>query len=278
LPRPSWSRLAAALLALAVAALGLWGFAAEGHLSRRLPSPLDWRAATAVLARDARSGDAVVLDPRFAGRARLVLPAGLPIVEPEAGGDLLGVRRLWVLSLAGLPGAGPLPLPRAASAGPERLGGLLLARHDLASPLLPVSFAPDRLSGARASLDGEPCRWAPGGFACPASAAGAWRAVREVGGAARPCILLRSDPGSTLELAIPLTLGSTLRGHAGRLGHAGGPLLEVELAGRPVAALSPAGSWERFEADTAREAGKPAELRLTLTGAGELCLDAYTLP
>jgi hypothetical protein len=279
LPRPSGAQAGAALLALAVAGLGLWGFAAEGERIRRLPTALDWRAAAAVLARDARPGDAVALSPRWAGRARLALPAGLPVVDAAAGDDLLGVRRLWVLSLPDVPGAGPYALPRGAPAAPERLGGLLLARHDLATPVLPVSFAPDRLAGARASLDGEPCRAVPAGFSCPESEAGAWRAVREVAGVARPCIALRADPGGTLELTIPLALGSTLRGHAARLGGAGGSALEVALAGRPVAALTPAERWERFEADTARETGRQAELHLTLApGAGELCLDAYTLP
>jgi len=279
LPRPSGRRAAAGCLALAVAGLGLWGFAAEGDRVRRLPTALDWRAAAAVLARDARPGDALLLSPRWAGRARLALPTGLPVIEAGAGDDLLGVRRLWVLSLPAAPGEDPLPLPRGVAAAPERLGGLLLVRHDLASPLLPVAFAPDRLAGARASLDGEPCRAVAAGFACPESESGAWRAVREVAGVARPCIALRADPGGTLELTIPIALGSTLRGHAARLGRAGVPALEVALSGRTVAALTPAEGWERFEADTAREAGKASELHLTLApGTGELCLDAYTLP
>ena len=70
-------------------------------LPLRLPSESDWAEAAGALRAAARPGDAVQIWPVWAERARLFVDA-MPVLAEEdlARADYLGVRRLWVLSLA----------------------------------------------------------------------------------------------------------------------------------------------------------------------------------
>jgi hypothetical protein len=290
---PPRARHAAAALAAAVAVLGLGGIGFQGGLASRLPSDLDWRSAAVVLARDARPGDAVALSPRWAERARLVLPPRLPVLSlPRyAGEDLLGVRRVWLLALPEAPGASAeaareLAARAAGGEPPWRLGALELSRYDLAAPALPLDFLPDRLALARVSSGGEPC--APAGplaFACgPARVA---REVREVEGAPRPCISVLTGPAGPVEVELPgVPLARVLLAHAGLAGRSarepGAPVRVALRVGIDEQALELSGpGWVRLELETARDAGGPRAVALVASspGAGrEVCVDAASLP
>jgi hypothetical protein len=289
-PRPSH---AAALLATAVATLGLGGLGFQGGLGGRLPSDLDWRAAAAVLARDARPGDAVALSPWWAERARLVLPPELPVLSLTgyAGEDLLGVKRVWLLAVPGAPGAGDavardLASRSAAGEPAQRIGALALSRWDLAAPALPLAFLPDRLPDAAVTAAGEPCPAAgPLSFGCgPVRVA---REVREVDGRPRACIAVRAGGSVPVEIRIPgVPLARLLRGHAGLVAggaRAPGPAVRVVLrAGQGEAAIEVSGpEWHAFDVDTALDAPSTRDVELEVSPPGpgrELCIDAAVLP
>src|SRR5512138_3093726 len=110
--RWAWARHPPAARATAIAwcagtaLLGAACVLAQARLPARLPSSLDWAAARTLVERDARPGDAVVLSPAWAERARQVLPASVPVLARRryAGEDLIGVRRVWLLSMPRAPG------------------------------------------------------------------------------------------------------------------------------------------------------------------------------
>lgn len=293
-------RAAAVLFAILIAALGLYGLSFQATLPRRLPTSDDWQAAAAHLAREARAGDAVVLAPWWAERARAVLPPALPVLAfPRlTGEDLPGLRRLWLLALPRAPGAtGDVERDlrgRAVAPGATaRFGALALTPLALAEPVLPLAFLPDRLEGASVTWGEARCVPASGGFRCPGRGGpSVLRHVREVEGLPRTCLAIEPSPGAAaLRLAFDaVPLGRTLRGHTGIVGEAslGGeePVeVGVEVGGeRPLALAEPAGvpGWHRFEVVTHPSAGATARVTLTLStrdpGPRPLCLDAYMLP
>jgi hypothetical protein len=297
---PPRARHHAWLLALGTCACGLFGMAFQSGLAARLPSPVDWRAAAALVARDARPGDAVALQPHWAERARELFPASLPVLAfPRyAAEDLLGVRRVWLVSAPAAPrlrtGVEDDLTARAAGlAGPERLGALEVTRLDLRAPSVPVAFLPDRLATAVVAVAGRACALDAGGvFRCrEAPGAAVTRAVREVDFLPRPCLVVTPAGPAALAVTFPaVPLGRTLRGHLGVVGDAAlegeDPVrLVVAVDGRPVGAVeAPPGEpgWFAFEADTSREAGRAHEVALTVeSAAGErrpVCVDAYALP
>jgi len=294
-------RATAALFALLVAALGLYGLSFQATLPRRLPPPADWQAAAAHLAREARAGDAVVLAPWWAERARAVLPPGLPVLAfPRlAGEDLPGLRRLWLLASPGAPGgtgdvARDLRGRTTATGAPARFGALDLTPLALADPVLPLAFLPDRLEGATVTWGEARCvRAASGGFRCPGrEGPSVARQVREVEGLPRTCLVIEPSPGTAaLRIAFDaVPLGCVLRGHTGIVGEAalrGEEPVEVgvEVDGERVLALEePAAvpGWHRFELATHRPTGGAARVTFTLStrdpGQRPLCVDAYTVP
>jgi hypothetical protein len=275
--RRSAGRAAAALFAVLVGALGLYGLSFQATLPRRLPSPSDWQAAAAHLAREARAGDAVVLAPWWAERARAVLPPALPVLAfPRlAGEDLPGLRRLWLLALPAAPGgtgdvAGDLRGWAGVPGATTRFGGLALTPFSLAEPAVPLAFLPDRLAGAP----------------------GAAREVREVEYLPRECLVVKLSPGAPpLRVTFEdVPLGRTLRGHTGIVGEAAlageEPVrVAVDLDGARVAEVEePAAvpGWHAFDIDTSSHAGRAARVTFTIStddpGPRPLCLDAYTLP
>jgi len=302
----------AALLAAAVAGLGLFGTLFQATLPARLPTELDWRAVSALLERDARPGDAVALSPMWAERAREALPERLA-TQPEsplvvmayprytrAAEDLVGVRRVWLVSLPRAPGAsGTIAADLAARAaavdGPQRLGAIEVTRYDLRSPVLPLAWLPDRLASARVSAGGRPCAPDAGGvFRCPAPP---WvhvsREVREIDYLPRPCLYAHpgSGPDAPLVIEFPdVPMGRVLRGHTGIVGEAmlvgNAPLrLAVTVDGEDVgAAVEPPRTpgWHTFQIDTTRQAGRSGTVAFTVTTDDAwqrvFCFEAMTLP
>jgi hypothetical protein len=292
--RPPGPRLAAIAFACGAALVGAGALVAQARLPGRLPSERDWDAVRALVARDARPGDAVVLSPPWAERAREVLPSTAPVLARGrwTGEDLVGVRRVWLLSIPRAPGFSWDPeldlLDRASRAAPaERVGAFEVALLELAYPTLPYAFLPDRLAGAEVALGGAPCAAdGAGGFRCDGpTPARVVREVREIAGAPRPCLVVSFGGGATLALGFPsVRIGRVVRGHVGEAGGATAAPVRVAvlLDGEEAGAAEVAGAgFLPFQIDTTRFAGQPRELSLVVTTparAAALCLDAVTLP
>ncbi len=287
---PPGDRAWASLFALAVSAAGLFGLWFQATLPGRLPSPTDWKAAAAVITREARPGDAVVLAPPWAERAREILPERIPArpevalpilafpsLDPEE--DLRGVRRVWLLSFPGAPGGtGPVAsrlAPRAASVeGPMQLGQLELTRYDLETPVLPLWSLVDRLPSA--SVQTRDAR--------------VTAETREVGFLPRSCVVARwSGPGLdpvVIRLA-SLPLGISLVGRVALAGNApgGGASVRVKVDGVEVARADatpgrPAGQPLRFDASRLPPASHEVTVEIVPSGPvpGGVCIDLAALP
>lgn len=286
-PRPAaW----AWIFAVAVAVAGLHGLWFQATLSGRLPSPGDWRAVSAVLASEARPGDAVALAPAWAERAREVLPsrfpswpqARLPILAlpsyAEADEDLAGVRRVWLVSLPDVPGgrgsaAAQLARRSTRPDPPQRIGQLELARFDLRTPLLPLWSLADRP-------------------VAPGQDATLRREIREVGFLPRDCLVARFPGPAPAPLVLRLDdppLGAALRGHVGLVGY---PAREappvtvrlrvdgVERARAEASAATPA--WRAFQAETASIPPGHHTVEIEIAPSGPLpegaCVELLALP
>ncbi len=281
----------AALLALAVAGAGLYGLWFQATLPGRLPSPTDWKAAAGVIAREARPGDAVVLAPAWAERAREILPERIPsrpevllpvLALPSLGPDedLRGIRRIWLLSLPGAPGgtgpaAAQLASRTASIEGPTRIGQLELTRHDLATPFLPLWTLSDRLPSASV---------AAGGATVTAQ-------TREVRFLPRSCVVARW-PGPGLDPVVirlkSIPLGVGLVGRAALAGDSpagGSASVRVRVDGVEVARAEatpgrPGG--EPLRVDTSRLPPGGHELSVEIVPSGPVprgvCVDLVALP
>jgi len=267
--RPSGPRATAGLTLLGLAAVAVASLLAQAGLPGRLPGPLDWQATAALLARDARPGDLLVVSPPWLERAREVAPHGVRVLaaarldlEP-----LHGVTRAWLLSAPAAPLAGWATeaslARRATRADPQRLGALEVIRFDLSAPAQPLASLAER--------------------APPPAAA----ALREAGGLPRRCLVLAPAPGAPLVLAFPATrLGRTLAGHAALLPGAGdGPVrlaFQVDGAEAGAVELRAADGWLAWQVDTGAAAGGVHDLTLVATTAGDaarpVCLEALALP
>ena len=282
----------AALLAAAVSAAGLHGLWFQATLPGRLPSSTDWKALAMVLARDVRPGDAVALSPPWAERAREILPeripsrpeVSLPILAypsyAEGVEDLPGIRRVWLVSLPGVPGgagriAADLAARSAALDGPLRIGQLALTRYDMRSALIPLWSLADRLPTA--SIQG---------------AAAVARETREVGFLPRTCVVARFPGPGAEPVVLRLTavsLGRALRGHAALVGDPSGhepPVsLRVKVDGVEMGraeAWAGAASWTPFVIDTSRLPADGHEVVVEIVPSGPLprgaCVDLLALP
>jgi hypothetical protein len=298
--RPPAPRQAALLFAAAVATLGGWSVVFQATLPDRLPRPLDWAAVSALLERDARPGDAVAPSPAWAERARLAAPAAIPVLAFPgfASEDLVGVRRVWLLSLHGAPGFQWRPeidlLDRAAGADPPlALGQIEAARYDLA-PALPLAFLPDRISTAAVLVGDERCA-AEGAtaFRCPGEpGVRVSREVRDVAGLPRPCLVATANPVPGAPLSVVFSdvpIGRALRVHAAPAAPpppGAAPIrLAVQLDGEEVGAaeVAPGGArWAPLSIDTTRHAGRARAVTFVVTAAGPsaapVCFDAVALP
>jgi hypothetical protein len=269
--RPTLTRTAAIAFTAGAALAGASALLAQARLPSRLPSAQDWAALRALLDREGRPGDAAALSPAWAERAREVVPAAVPVFAQRryAGEDLLGVRRLWLVSLPRAPGFSweieEDLLQRTGAGSARRVGALEVSRLDVSFPAVPLAFLPDHLAAA-------------GG-------ARARREVREVAGAPRPCLALEAADGPVTLSFVPLRIGRTLRGHVGaiaedRLPGPVGVAVRVGAEDAGVVELSGAG-FVPFRVDTTRFSGqvRPVSLVVTLPpGATRACLDGATLP
>jgi hypothetical protein len=261
--RPPRPRLAAQGLAAALVLVGLGSLDARGRLASRLPSPLDWRALTALLERDALPGDLVAILPPWLERARLVVPSRLPVLATSALDTewLPGIRRVWLVAASGVTTLGPRPplAGRADSSVTQQVGRLRVTRLDLATPLLPIASLAERGDAIR--------RW------------------REVQGVARRCMELASTVGPPVGPQLPpLLLGSALAGHVALLPPAaagpgrllvrvdGGPPVPVEVDVRD--------GWRPFRIDTMRLADTShlVTLEAEAPAGALLCVEALVLP
>jgi hypothetical protein len=267
--RPAGPRTTAIVTLLGLAAAAVTSLAAQASLSARLPGPLDWSAAAALLARDARPGDALVVWPHWLERAREVTPHGVRVIAAARLDDepLHGVTRAWLLWAPGAPPAGwgaeAAMAKRATRADPQRLGALEVVRFDLSAPAQPLASLAERASP-------------------PAVAA-----LREAGGLPRRCLVFTPAPGAPLVLAFPaIRLGRSLAGHAALLpGPGDGPVrLAVQVDGTEVGALElrAADGWLAWQLDTSQAAGGAHQVTLVATTAGAearpVCLEALALP
>lgn len=293
--RPPAPRAAALAFSAVVALCGAWGILAQARVAGRLPAPLDWAAARAVVERDARPGDAVALAPAWAERAREVFPSSVPVLAHRryAAEDLVGVRRVFLVALPDVPWVRwdtelDLAERAARSEAPARLGGLEVTRYDLAFPTIPLAFLPDRLGQAEVRLGELPCEADGGrGFRCGDGAVLLSRAVREVAGVARPCLSVSSPAPVEVPLAVSfphVKIGRTLHGHVGTPPGAAAGVAPLRIAalldGEEVGATeAAAGGWTPFLVDMTRSAGRTRTLTLVLTSPGPLalCLDGMVL-
>jgi hypothetical protein len=264
--RPTGDRVHAVAAALLLAVVGLGAVAAQARRPGALPDELDWRAAGALLERDGRPGDAVVVAPAWLERARQVVPAALPVVAARRldGERLPGVRRVWLLAApAALRGGGEAERDlsrRADRADAQRLGQLEVIRFDLAAPALPLAELADRAPDLAA--------------------------LREAGGLPRRCLVFQPTPGAPLVRPFPLVpLGRSLAGHAALLPGAGDAPVRVafQVEGVEVGAVEVAdGAWTPFELDTARLSTGRHDVEVVVTAGGAaarpVCLEALALP
>jgi hypothetical protein len=121
----------------ALVAVGAGSLLFDLTLPFRLPSDADWAEAAGALRARAQPGDAVQPWPAWAERIRLFVDA-MPVLAEEdlQGGDYVGVRRLWVLSLPRTPFFSPPDAAlRARGATPaedeQRFGALALRPWEL---------------------------------------------------------------------------------------------------------------------------------------------------
>jgi hypothetical protein len=225
------------------------------------------------------------------------LPTTVPVLllRRVAGEDLVGVRRVWLVSLPDAPGSSPRPASDLAARavavdGPQRLGALEVTRFTIAAPTLPLAYLPDRLAGAEVRLGEQACAGdASLAFRCAeATAPSVVREVREMDATARPCILAAPDPaaGAALVLTFPgVPVGRALRGHAAAVGPRGAPVrLAARIDGEEVGGVEVSGApgWHAFQLDTTRFAGGLRQVAFVVTGAGPdappICLEAMTVP
>jgi hypothetical protein len=297
--RPRGRRGAAIGFAALLTLVGAWSVAWQAGLPSRLPGPAEWAALGTLLEGEARPGDAVVLAPAWAERARRVAPAGVPVlaVRSYADEDLWAVRRVWLVSLHDAPAfrweIEKDLLQRAnRNEAPLALGPMEVTRYDLGMPRLPFAFLPDLLSRAEVRLGDTRCPPdLEGVFRCPgpdgAPAATVARAVREVGGAPRPC--LEVDGAGPVRVTFPpVRLGRSLRGHAGAPGDpATAAALHVRVAVQidddegGEAEVQGAG-WRPFAIDTSGHAGRAHAVVLTIAREGgpalPACVEAVAIP
>jgi hypothetical protein len=282
-PEPRPARLAAAegvgFLLVAVFALGF-----QAWLPQVLPKDSDERAVADVLAKEAQPGDVVLLHPWWTERARLFLPAALPITGYLGDEDdaLLEHPRIWLLAEPALPRT-PVAsfargfLPGRTLLGPERHFGPLtlgLYRNGRARGVLFSAAEALQAASVSVALPGAepvPCVRDGAGFRCPggARAEASWHEVLY-----RPsrCLFVvpPGGPGAVELIFDGVPPAATLRleagivwEHAWKRGNGLTPLhatLADADSGAALASLSVEPGREGFV--TAEAPGGPRRLRL----------------
>ena len=188
-PRP---RLLLALPAGALVLVALFGILFQIELPRAFPSDADYRAVARALSTARAPGDVVLLHPWWAERARLFLPAELPVVGyfGDTADDLIGHPRVWVLANERFPRmpdadfrAHFLP-DRTALAPTQRFGPLTLTPYRNGRARKVLFSAGDSLEQAEVSVEVPgaapvPCSHSGSSFSCTGGARAeiAWHEV-----------------------------------------------------------------------------------------------------
>jgi hypothetical protein len=157
-PRP---RLLLALPAGALALVALYGLLFQIELPRAFPSEDDYRALAGALKAARAPGDVVLLHPWWTERARLYLPADLPIVGylGDTADDLIDHPRIWVLANERFPHTPDADfrahfLPdRSAVAPTQRFGALTLTPYRNGRARKVLFSAAEALQRAEVSIE-----------------------------------------------------------------------------------------------------------------------------
>lgn len=279
-PQTTPSRLALAE-GLVILGVALWCLLFWARLPGRQVADADFQAAAQVLAAEQQPGDVVLLYPWWTERARLFLPAGLPVVGylHSDTDNLTTHPRIWVLAQPNQPrsdldgflarfGSG-----RTAEGAPRTFGNLWLQRftNDRSRPITfdaKAALAQAQVYLETAQGERQPCQWTGRGHRCPngVDVAMQWH---EIDYAPHQCIRL-PPPGNGAKLvaefsAVPAA--DTLRLEAGyiweKAAFRGGDTtltLEVEGQGTPLVLKELDGSLHTVE-----RAGVPEGARVRVT-------------
>jgi len=288
------------LLLLGAAA---WGAAFQWKLSRSHLQDADYAAVAEVLAREGRPGDVVLLYPWWTERARLFVPAALPVVGHIHSDDepLEDSPRIWLLSAPELPRS-DLPaferghMQHREKVGPDRHFGQLAL-----STWTNGLYRPARFSAAKALADASAwlefpdgrrtaCAWNGRSHECPGGI-GASMGWHEVDQVPRRCLALRPPSrGARLVLEWPAIVASagdtvTLEGgitweHAAKVGPEHGDVtVTAASGGRVLATLVAREGVESFLRQPGAAPGSGAPLSLAIGAAGprdrESCIGLF---
>lgn len=294
-------RLAEAALAVGAALFALLFWL---RLPSRLPATDDWEAAARDVAARAREGDAVLLDPHWAERARFFVTAApvLNLGRSPAREDLAGYRRVLLLSLPDLPRSDlPAAIRRLEDMqfqkveGPIRRGALaltVLENRAVERPSFDFTAAVAQAKVYIRRPDGseELCPLAGDRHPCPrAPWLNVGAEIKEI--ALKPVRCLWAHPAGREPLVVEYPaapLASELRVMGGIVGQIAfrteqyAPvLLEVKIDGRQVAQLEfpPGAPGERRRViDTRALAGTPHRVQFEVSAADpgmrHFCFDA----
>jgi hypothetical protein len=258
-PANALSRARRAEAALAIAA-SLIALVYWLRLPSQLPSRDDWEAISRDIAARATPGDAVLLDPHWAERARLFVPATpvLNLGRSPAREDLAGYRRILLLSLPDLPRSDLAAAIQRLEAfrfrkveGPIRRGALALTVLENAQVEAPSFDFTGQIAQAKVFIrrsDGaeEICPLVNGRHPCPRAG---WINVgietKEI--ALKPVRCLWAHPAGREPLVVeypsaPLSnelrvMGGIVGQIAYRTEHYAPVRLEVKIDGQPAAEL-----------------------------------------
>lgn len=276
--------LAAALAGAGIGSLVFWL-----TLDARLPTDDDWKQAHELVTRSSRAGEAIVLAPSWATRGRDFLTSR-PVytLDDHANGELVGVPRVWLVSLDGAPrfDVEEARAQLGTSAGQAtRVGALSVEPFDTGAAAVTWRLS-DEIAEATVAIRGakeQPCPWRKDHFQCPR---GGWNAVHagwfEVQEHPMRCIWAHPVGPEPLEIALEgVPAGARLRGRGAFVGQAAaqsGAHVDVEVRrdGRPVGTA-------RFENVMGRQpfefewAGGDVTFAVTTPNSGRrhFCFDAW---
>lgn len=212
------SRLIRGVEALLLLGVALWAWRFILTLPDRLPSSGDYAALSAVLAREAKPGDVLLLHPWWAEKARLFAPAQLPVVGylGSDGDDLEEYQRIWVLSQPELPRNDEhgfqvaFSRDRVSELNPQRFGNLRLERFRNGRYHPPLLSSDDGVVQPAAltvetGQDRAVCTGSGGQVSCPGGAFAKGTAWHEVHYRPLRCLWIHPPPApSLLTLTLPV--------------------------------------------------------------------------
>lgn len=270
-------------------------------LPGKLPSEADYRSMQQVLERDAQPGDALLLAPWWAERARVFAPASVTVVgyQGSDSDDLKQHPRVWVLSQPELPRAAfsdfsKAFLPNRSPLGEARQFGPLQLQLFHNGRAKPVQFSSmQALSQATVALEQpngqrQACQWSGRSFRCPNGheVAVEWHEVRFQ---PRRCLRFDAPGGQTKLIAEFVDAPQTdeLQLTAGFIWDRGwfhddaitATDFGVEVDGQPVTSLTIPAGLEGLQRATAKGTRAGATIKLWMRSASprlrEACVELY---